>query len=345
MASEKKEQEKKEKGLSFFTKLKNSIFKIEKYPEMAIEGFGKAILYISKILIILAVAVSVWTLYKTNEFVQEGINYLQNDFPEFSYNDGTLNVESENNTIIENDKVGKIIIDTKTDSEEEINKYLNEINSEGTGILVLKNKVTLKNVAVNGEVSYNYTEVLKELNLTQFNKEDIVNYVKDGSINQIYLNIFLTIFLYSFVMYFINTLWYATVISIIGYLTIKILKLKVKFTPIYSMSVYALTLSTILNIIYVIINAIFNFNIKYFDIMYTTVATIYLIAAIFMLKSDYIKKSEEVMKIEEAQQIIKKEMEEERKEQEEKEEVKKKDKEKEKKEKKLNNDEPEQSNA
>ena len=122
MASEKKEQEKKEKGLSFFTKLKNSIFKIEKYPEMAIEGFGKAVLYISKILIILAVVVSVWTLYKTNEFVQEGINYLQNDFPEFSYNDGTLNVESENNTIIENDKVGKIIIDTKTDSEEEINK-------------------------------------------------------------------------------------------------------------------------------------------------------------------------------------------------------------------------------
>lgn len=232
MASEKKEQEKKEKGLSFFTKLKNSIFKIEKYPEMAIEGFGKAVLYISKILIILAVVVSVWTLYKTNEFVQEGINYLQNDFPEFSYNDGTLNVESENNTIIENDKVGKIIIDTKTDSEEEINKYLNEINSEGTGILVLKNKVTLKNVAVNGEVSYNYTELLKDLNLTQFNKEDIVNYVKDGSINQIYLNIFLTIFLYSFVMYFINTLWYATVISIIGYLTIKILKLKVKFTPI-----------------------------------------------------------------------------------------------------------------
>ena len=51
MASEKKEQEKKEKGLSFFTKLKNSIFKIEKYPEMAIEGFGKAVLYISKILI------------------------------------------------------------------------------------------------------------------------------------------------------------------------------------------------------------------------------------------------------------------------------------------------------
>ena len=355
---EKKETYKEQKGMGFFKKVKYSIVNIEKYPEMATEGIGKALSYMAKLIVILSIILSVWTLYQTYQMINEGTNYLENQFPDFSYSDGTLTVNSQEPIAIENEQFGKIIVDTNADSEETINQYLNQINEYGVGALVLKNRVVLKNITMIGEVSYNYKESLDSINLTTFNKQDVVNYVTGGQINSLYFSIFVTLFIYSFSMYFINTLWYAIIIGLVGYFTMFMLKMRMRYVAVFNMAIYALTLSTILNILYVLINMLFNFNIEYFSIMYVTVATIYLLAAIFILKTDLIKKQAEVMKIVEAQQIVKKELEEQekekKKEQEEKEERQKKDKEEETKDKKqekkenkgnVNHDEPEGSNA
>ena len=297
---EKKEEYKNLKGMGFFKKVKYSIVNIEKYPEMATEGLGKALSYIAKLVVILAIILSVWTLMQTNQMIREGITYLQNEFPDFSYNEGVLTVNSEEVITIENEQFGKIIVDTKTDSEETINQYINSINEYGVGALILKNRVVLKNVTMVGEVSYNYKESFDSINLTTFNKQDVVNYVTGGQINSLYFSIFITLFIYSFSMYFINTIWYAIIISLVGYFTMIMLKMKMRYVAIFNMAIYALTLSTILNIIYLIVNMLFNFTIEYFSIMYVTVATIYLLAAIFILKTDLIKKQAEVMKIVEA---------------------------------------------
>ena len=352
---EKKEEYKEVKGMGFFKKVKYSIFNIEKYPEMATEGIGNTLSYIAKLVMILAVVLSVWTLYQTYQMINEGTSYLENEFPDFSYSDGTLTVDSEEAIIIENEQFGKIIVDTNTDSEETINQYLNQINEYGTGALVLKNRAVLKNITMIGEVSYNYQESFNSINLTEFSKQDVVNYVQNGEINSLYFSVFISLFIYSFAMYFINTLWYAIIIGIVGYFTMWMLKMKMRFVAVFNMANYALTLSTILNIIYLIINMLFNFTIEYFSIMYITVATIYLLAAIFILKTDLMKKQEEVMKIVEAQQIVKKELEEQEEEdKKEKEERKKEDKKEEKKDEEtkkeenkgnVKNDEPEGSKA
>ncbi len=350
---EKKEENKELKGMGFFKKVKYSIFNIEKYTEMATEGIGNTLSYIAKLLMILAIVLSVWTLYQTYQMINEGTSYLENEFPNFSYSDGTLTVNSEEVITIENEQFGKIIVDTNTDSEETINQYLNQINEYGVGALVLKNRVVLKNITMIGEVSYNYQESFNSINLTEFSKQDVVNYVQNGEINSLYFSVFISLFIYSFAMYFINTLWYAIIIGIVGYFTMWMLKMKMRFVAVFNMAIYALTLSTILNILYLIINMLFNFTIEYFSIMYITVATIYLLAAIFILKTDLMKKQEEVMKIVEAQQIVKKELEEQEKENE-KEERQKKDKKEENKEKEnkkeenkgdAKEDEPEGSNA
>ena len=336
------------KGMGFVKKVKYSMLNIDYYPVMATEGLGKALSYIAKLVVILAIILSVWTLMQTNQMIREGITYLQNEFPDFSYNEGVLTVNSEEVITIENEQFGKIIVDTKTDSEETINQYINSINEYGVGALILKNRVVLKNVTMVGEVSYNYKESFDSINLTTFNKQDVVNYVTGGQINSLYFSIFITLFIYSFSMYFINTIWYAIIISLVGYFTMIMLKMKMRYVAIFNMAIYALTLSTILNIIYLIVNMLFNFTIEYFSIMYVTVATIYLLAAIFILKTDLIKKQAEVMKIVEAEQIVRKELEEKEKEEEQKkkqEEEKQKQKEKEKNKGNLNDDEPEESNA
>ncbi len=345
---EKNEEYKELKGKGFFKKVKYSVFNIEKYPEMATEGLGKALSYIAKLVVILAIVLSIWILWQTYQIIKEGVSYLENQFPDFSYSDGILTVNTEEPITIDNEQFGRIIVDTKTDSEETINQYLNSINEYGAGTLILKNRVVLKNIAMVGEISYNYKESLDSINLTTFNKQDVVNYVTGGQINSLYFSIFVTLFIYSFSMYFINTLWYAIIIGLVGYFTMFMLKMRMRYVAVFNMAIYALTLSTILNILYVLINMLFNFSIEYFSIMYVTVATIYLLAAIFILKTDLIKKQAEVMKIVEAQQIVKKELEEKEEQEKKKEEENEKQTEKKKEEKhkgNLDKGEPEESNA
>ncbi len=352
---EKKEQYKNIKGIGFFKKIRYSIMKIEKYPEMATEGFGKAVSYIAKLVIVLAIILAVWTLYQTYEMINQGKEYIENEFPDFSYKDGILTVDSQESITIDNERFGKIIVDTNTDSEEKINNYVNTINDYGAGALILKDRVVLKNITMIGEASYNYKESLDSMNLTEFTKQDVIDYVSGGQINNFYFSIFITLFIYSFAMYFINTLWYAVIISVIGYLAMLVLKMKMRYVALFNMSIYALTLSTILNIVYLLINIFTDFTIEYFSVMYITVATIYLLAAILIINSELIKKQAEVMKIIEAEKIVKKELKDKEKEEkeekpEEKKEDSKEDKEKEEKERKknkgnLNNEEPGGSNA
>ena len=346
------EQKKENLKMGFFKKVWNSIVKIEKYPDMAAEGVGKACIYVCKLVLILAVIICLGIMYQTYQILQEGTRYLQNEFPEFSYKDGILNVESDKRiTISEKDSyVGKTIIDTKVEDEQTINQYIKEIEETGDGILILKNKVMLKNANMAGTISYNYKEVLGQMQISEFTKKNVVEYINSTKVISLYVSIFITILIYSFMMYLLTTLSNAVFLGLFGYISTIFARIKMRFVAIFNMAVYALTLSTILDIIYIAVNIFIDFNIEYFQVMYISVAAIYLIAAIFILKSEFMKRQAELMKIAEAQELVKKEIEQkeqEEKENKEKEEREKKDKEEEKKKKDDNNvgEAPEGSNA
>lgn len=326
----------KQSKIGFFKKVWYSITKIEKYPDMAAQGVGSAISYLAKVIIILAIVLCMGILYQAHQIIQEGVNYLQNEFPEFSYSDGKLDIKSEDIiTISEEDSfVGKAIIDTKTDEEKEINKYINEITEAGNGIIILKDKVVLKNQSIAGTINYDYNEMFKQMGITNFTKQDVINYAHSSQIVNLYISIFLTILIYSFIMYFLTTISNIVFLSIFGYLTTWIAKIRMRYVAVFNMSVYAFTLSIILNMIYVAINIFVEYKMEYFQVMYVAVAAIYLVAAIFILKADFIKKQAELIKIEEAEAIIKKQLEEKEREEEEK----KKDTDKEKKQKENNED-------
>lgn len=345
----------------FFKKFWWSILKIEKYPNMAAEGFGRALAYLAKIVLILAIVLCLGLIYQTYGIVQEGIKYLQNEFPEFSYKDGILSVESEDVTRIssEDSYVGKVIIDTKTDSKEEKDKYVEEVENSGGGLVVLKDKVVVKNRQIAGDIEYKYEEVAKGFNLSEFNKQDVINYANSSQMFNLYLSLFLTLLVYAFVMYFITTLSNAILLSAFGYITTLIARIKMRYVAILNMSMYALTLSVILNSIYIAINTFIAFNMEYFSVMYAGVAAIYLVAAILILKSEFIKKQQELIKIAEEKELLKKEENKEEqdrnkeegkeqekdKKQEKKKEEKEKDKERKETKKQEQGGEPEGSNA
>ena len=337
------EEQKNETTLNkgFFKKVWNSIVKIEKYPDMAAEGLGRAFIYVCKLVAILAIIICIGVMYQTYQMIQEGTQYLQNEFPEFSYKDGKLDVSSDEKLVISEDDsyVGKTIIDTKTEDEQTINKYINEIEEAGSGMIILKDKVMLKNGAVAGTITYNYNEILNQMSISEFTKQNVIEYFNSSNVINLYISVFITIFIYGFMMYLLTTLTNAVFLSVFGYLAAWVARIKMRFVAIFNMSIYALTLSTLLNMLYIAINIVIDFNIEYFQVMYISVAAIYLVAAIFILKSEFIKKQEELMKIAEAQEIVRKELEQkeqEEREQKEKEDRKKKDREEEQKEKEKN---------
>ena len=337
----------------FFKKVWYSITKIEKYPNMSAQGFGKAVSYLAKIVAILAIIVSLGMVYQTYNMLKEGVEYLENGFPEFSYKDGILDVYSEGAITIssEDSYVGETIIDTKTEDETIINEYVNKVTNAGGGVVILKDEVKIKNPSVAGVISYSYNETIDTLGITEFNKQDAINYIQSGQMVSLYVSVFLTIFIYAFMMFLLDGFVSTLFLSFFGYFTAWLARIKMRYVAIFNMAVYSLTLSIILNMIYLGINIFIPFEMEYFQVMYVTVAAIYLVAAIFILKSEFVKKQMELMKIAEAQEIIKKQMEEkeqEEKNRKEKEERKKKDKEEEKKKKEKEEntgEEPEGSGA
>ena len=103
----------------------------------------------------------------------------------------------------------------------------------------------------------------------------------------------------------------------------------IKYKEIFNMSIYALTLSIVLYLIYICVNITTGFTIKYFDLAYEIISYIYIITAILMIKSDLIKQQIEIGKIVEEQKKVREE-----KKQEDNEEEKPKEDKEEKKEKK-----------
>ena len=355
--AENKKTEKEEKmNKGFFKKIWYSINKIEKYPELSAEGLGRAIIYLMTLVLIIGAISSFATVYRTSLKVKEVAKYIDEKIPELTYKEDTLQVGAEEAIIDENENFGKIIVDTKTDDEQQINQYIEETSDEENAVIILKNKLMLKQSGTNGTTDYNYKDLFGQMGITEFNKQSLLDYLNGNGIMNLYFNLFASLLIYSsFVIYLINLLFYIIIISIFGYLATMILKLKIRYVAIFNMAIYAITLPALLNIIYIAINAFYPYQISYFEVLYALIASIYIMAAIFILKTEFNKKQGEVQKIVEVEKQIKEENKEENKEEKreekrekpesKKDKKKKEEQNKEQEEKDNDGEEPEGSNA
>lgn len=311
---ENKEEKTVENKATFFKKVYYSITKFDKYPEMAVDGVGKAIIYLLKIMIIFSIILCIGLIYSSYVEINKVARYLENEFPDLTYQNGILNVNSEEAITIETNSfiIDKIIFDTKIEDEESINKHINSIDSNSTGIIFLKDRVILRNSGISG--NYKYEEILNSMannkTMEDFTKQDIIDYITGDEMPSIYTTLFVVLLIYTISIYFISTIIDALIISLFGWCTTIFARIKLTYSLIFNMSIYSLTLSIILNIIYMIIRLFTDFEITYFQVMYTAVAYIYLATAIFMIKADLIKRQMEVQQIIKVQEKVKKEQEE-----------------------------------
>ena len=66
----------------------------------------------------------------------------------------------------------------------------------------------------------------------------------------------------------------------------KIINRALNFTNMFNIAIHAITLSILLSAIYYVINVATGFYIKYFSIMYTSIAIIYMMTSILLITSD-----------------------------------------------------------
>ena len=168
-------------------------------------------------------------------------------------------------------------------------------------------------------VDYSYENIENNFNITNLNKDDVLNYFTGSNLVMIYCGIFILTFISLFISYTLSIIIDIVALGIVGYFTALILRIRLKLKAVFKITIQALTLPIILNLLYIVVQAVFGFNIKYFEVMYISIAYIYIISAILMIKSDLIKRGQELSKIVEEQQRIKEELERKEKEEQEKE--------------------------
>lgn len=326
----------KEIRLSFFKRLKMSILDFDKYHILASEGVGRAMLYLVKLVLLFSLILAGTYMFKISGIVNNAVGYVKNNTPNFYFQDGSFHVDSENDVIMENHdyiNIKVVLSNAENFNEEEINNF------DGYFLAALKDKILVKQQNGTSIINISYSQLAKtySYDINSINKEFLLNSFAGEGFYMVMANVFAITFIATFISYFMTGILYTISISLLGYIVTKFVGMPLKYSAIYNMSISALTLPTMLNLIYAVINTFTGFIIPYFQVMYTLIAYVALIAAILIMKSEITKKKIKVQ-IQIMNENKQKEME---KQKEEKENEDKKEEENKEKEKKKKEDTPE----
>ena len=334
----------KTKKQGFFKSIKNNIFNFDSYQDFALEEMKRGIFYFLKLAILFSVIIAiVFSVLQVVVTIPNAKNFIASDIPDFSYSNGILDVKSDETVTIDNiaDQV-LIIADTKDLDETKINEYKDKINLYDIGVLVLKDKVYLKNsYAGTGLQEIPMSDIGSIYGKNEFTKQDIVNDINSINMISLCISLAFTVFLGFFITYLIMSILDIIILALLSNIVAMLLRVRMKVSALVNISVHAMTLPIILLLIYAIVLMTTGFEIKYFNIMYRGIAYIYVITAVFLIRQNLIKQQMELTTIVQKQKELKQQLEEKEKEQQE---PKEKDEQKDKKEDESNDKKEEKDN-
>ena len=320
----------KTKKHGFFRSVKDSIFSFDSYQDFALDDIKRGIGYFFKLLILFSIIVAiVFSALQVVVTIPEFKKFITSDLPNFSYSEGQLSIE--NNEVVTIDKLADnmlIIADTNELSDEKVEEYKEKINLYDVGILVVKDKMYLKNsYSTTGIEEIPLQQISSMYGADEFTKQDIINEINNVNMISLFISLVVVVFLGFLITYLIISILDIIILALLSNIIATILRIRMKVSALVNISIHAMTLPIILLIIYAIIFLTTGFEIKYFNIMYRGISYVYVITAIYLIRSALIKQKMELTAIVEKQREVKEELEEDRKEKEEDNEEKKEDKE------------------
>lgn len=167
-------------------------------------------------------------------------------------------------------------------------------NKEMVATVMKKIKPSL--VTVLGDSSYNKALLIKDIEANE---------------RQVIIIAGVAIFLESLIEIFSFWIILAIMTSVIGWLVLSFSRLKMRYSKLFALSIYASTLTTVISVIYILLNSFFGIYIEVFDYLSMLIAYIYITAVIYMIKSDLIKQQMELIRIATVQAKVKEQLKEE----------------------------------
>ena len=299
------------KKISFFQRVKTAIFKLEDYGKFLGEKPSAAFKYFFILVFLSSILISAFLTYTLYKPMMKGTKYIENELPDFTLEDGILHFDEYVEGFDEESDF-RIIINTFDVSENDFSEYTNKLKKTGHGALLLKNKAYyFEGGEVLIEDEYANLETNIEPKISK--KSDLVEHINTKTITSLIVLIFFIAIATTFVAHVM--VWLADIcfISIVGWFIARMCRLTLKMIGSIELTIYALTLSMILNTLYMCTTYIFpSFNIEYFRIIYLLIAYVYLIAALFMIRFDLMKEQEELNEVYETEKEVKKELEQEK---------------------------------
>lgn len=326
------------KKLSFFKKVKLSILDFDGYQNLAAEKISRTIGYLVLIMLLFSVVISATYTFKGYQLVNQVKDYISTEIAEIQYENYELTIipnsgEAVTEINVEDVFPFKIILNTQETDEEKIQESIDQLEKEENALLLLKDRLVLKSEISTKLLETSYKTISETYTINKLDKDETLAILSGPLVHQFMLLFFVTAIFYMFILYFSSLLVDILLLFVLAYIVTRIAGLRLKYSAIYNIAAYSLTLPVLLNILYFVVNAFTGFTIRYFQIMYTAVASIYIITAILMIKSDVIKQQVELNRILEEQERVRQELKRQEEEKKEKEEQEKREKEREKQEK------------
>lgn len=300
----------KQKNISFWKKIYYSIFKISKYEEMKKEGLKKAITYLLTLIFLISAIMALVSTYETNDNIKQLSNYLNSNLPELTLKNNELTLEDNEVVILDDEETIKlfgytIIINPLLEETELINEYdslyennncvifskdqvifiPNGYKTENVEDDIEENKDIQENAESNVKVQKKqYNELLAGYNIseeTEIKKQDFISFYENVPLSYYWIQYFIVYFIMNLIIFILEIL----VVALMGVLETKLLKLKTKSQKdILTLSIYAFTLSFVLQVVYSIINYFVGFKTEIFQTVIILIAFAYIAVIIYKMK-------------------------------------------------------------
>lgn len=308
--------EQKETKIGFFKRLKKAIFELEDYGFFLGERLTVAFKYFFVLIFAVSLIFSLIITYRVSDAINKAYSYIVNELPDFEFKDNSLNFENKLDAYDDDYHFSLLADTTENLSEETIKEYKNKIYSRSNyGMILLKNEVIL--IANDSEDITKYADLMmptgnsgdestEETTIT--NKQDLVTLLEEINVASIIFYLFIGVLISVYLLNVFIVLSDVCVVAVFGWFAARICGVNFKINPMIALSIYGLSLSIILDLIFDIIYISTGFSVEYFNVVYLLIAYVYIIAAIFMIKYDLIKHTEELKKIIEVQKQVERDL-------------------------------------
>lgn len=251
----------KEVKLNFFNRLNISVFKIKKYPILIKEGLNKALIFVLTLSLIIGLFLGGTQIALVSVVEKASNEVLSNPNFEFVMDKGILDFKNSP-YIEESGSVISIVDSNKLLSEAE--SYRSKVVHKDMSIVFFKDGVIARNNGTQYELKYSQIPLIPERvdNSLLLSLIDKIGSFKYVMVLATILSVYLTILLTGFV------------VSLAGLVANKIYGINIRYKDLLKISLYSMTLPTILKLIV----PIGSFSI--------VIAGIYLVLAINSIKPE-----------------------------------------------------------